>query len=121
MESKKQRKGCVIKTTLVMYIITGLLLILLAFIVSKVDKADMVARIGVIVIYVVSCMLGGYVIGKWKKRQKFLWGLFAGGIYAAILLAIGIIIGMGSFPEPVTALTTILVCMGSGMLGGMIS
>lgn len=121
MKKEKQTKGCVIKTILVMYIITGLLLILLAFLASKVEKPDVVAHIGVIVIYVVSCMLGGYMIGKWKKRQKFLWGLLAGTVYVVILLAIGIIIGMGSLPNPIAALTTILVCMGSGMLGGMVS
>lgn len=121
MERKKQKGGQFIKTLLVMYIVTGLLLIFLAFLVSKVEKEEMVARVGVIAIYVISCMLGGYVVGKMKKTRKFIWGLLAGTAYVVILLAIGLIVGMGSLPEPMTAITTIGVCMGAGMLGGMIS
>lgn len=81
----------------------------------------MVAKIGVIAIYVISCMLGGYIVGKMKKSRKFLWGLLAGTSYVVILLTIGLIIGMGSLPEPMTSITTVGVCMGAGMLGGMIS
>lgn len=121
MERKKQKGGQLIKTVLVMYIVTGLLLIALAFLVSKVDKEEMVAKVGVIVIYVISCMLGGYIVGKMKKTRKFLWGLLAGTAYVVILLAIGLVICRGALPEPMTSITTIAVCMGAGMLGGMIS
>lgn len=121
MERQKQKGGQLLKTLLVMYIVTGLLLIFLAFLVSKVEKEEMVARIGVIAIYVISCMLGGFIVGKMKKTRKYLWGILAGSAYVVILLAIGLIIGMGSLPEPVNAITTIGVCMGAGMLGGMIS
>lgn len=121
MEREKQKGGGMVKATLVMYIITGLLLVLLAFIVSKSEREETVARIGIIAIYVISCMLGGYIIGKIKKTRKFLWGLLAGSVYVTILLAVGIIVGMGTLPELVTALTSAAVCMAAGMLGGMIS
>lgn len=121
MREKKRKKGCLIKAVLVMYIVTGLLLVLLAFVVSKAEKEEMIARIGVIAVYVISCVLGGYVMGKCKGTKKFLWGILAGVIYVVILLAIGVIIGMGSFPNPITALTATVICAASGMLGGMVS
>lgn len=83
MKETKVRRGCVVRSLLVMYIISGLLLVLLAFIVSRVEKEDAVAQVGVIVIYVLSCGIGGFVLGKWKKRQKFLWGLLVGILYVA--------------------------------------
>ncbi len=121
MEAKKGKSGSVIKSVLVMYILTGLLLLLLAFIVSKVDQEEVVAKIGIIVIYVLVCGFGGFMLGRWKQRKKFIWGAIAGLIYVTILLGIGVVIGQGSFPELITAVTTVFVCIGAGMLGGMIS
>ena len=89
--------------------------------VSKADKEEMVARIGVVAVYVISCMLGGYIIGKCKGKRKFIWGMLVGAIYAAILIGIGIIIGMGSLPNLITGATAAAICIASGMLGGMIS
>ena len=120
-KQEKIRKGCVIKTLLMMYIITGLLLVLLAFIVSKVQKEDLVAQIGVIAIYVISCGFGGYVIGKWKKQQKFLWCLLAGVLYVAVLLVIALVIQKGDLPHPIAMGTTAAICAGAGMIGGMVS
>ena len=59
MKETKVRRGCVVRSLLVMYIISGLLLVLLALIVSRVEKEDAVAQVGVIVIYVLSCGIGG--------------------------------------------------------------
>lgn len=78
MKETKVRRGCVVRSLLVMYIISGLLLVLLALIVSRVEKEDAVAQVGVIVIYVLSCGIGGFVLGKWKKRQKFCGGFWLG-------------------------------------------
>ena len=98
MKETKVRKGCVVRSLLVMYIISGLLLVLLALIVSRVEKEDAVAQVGVIVIYVLSCGIGGFVLGKWKKRQKFLWGLLVGILYVATLLGAALWIQKGSLP-----------------------
>ncbi len=95
MKETKVRRGCVVRSLLVMYIISGLLLVLLALIVSRVEKEDAVAQVGVIVIYVLSCGIGGFVLGKWKKRQKFLWGLLVGILYVATLLGAALWIQKG--------------------------
>jgi len=44
MKETKVRRGCVVRSLLVMYIISGLLLVLLALIVSRVEKEDAVRR-----------------------------------------------------------------------------
>lgn len=121
MKQEKKNTGCLIKTILAMYIVTGLLLVVLAFIVSKAEKEEMVARIGVVAVYVISCMLGGFIIGKCKGKKKFVWGILVGAIYAAILIGIGVVIGMGTLPNLITGITAMAICVASGMLGGMIS
>ncbi len=119
-EKKKEKRGCAVKAFFVMYILSGLMLVLLAYLVSKADRQETVARVGVIVIYIVSCLAGGFVMGRWKQRRKFLWGMFAGLLYAAVLIGIAAAIGGGSLP-PASFLATVLpICAFSGMLGGMI-
>lgn len=98
-----------------------LLLVLLALIVSRVEKEDAVAQVGVIVIYVLSCGIGGFVLGKWKKRQKFLWGLLVGILYVATLLGAALWIQKGSLPPIPYMGTASAICIGSAMLGGMLS
>lgn len=120
-EKKKQKRGCFLKAFFVMYILSGLMLVLLAYIVSQVEKQETVARIGVIVIYILSCLVGGFVMGKWKKQRKFLWGMLAGLLYAIVLVGIAVVIGGGSLPSIAFLLTALCICTFSGMLGGMIS
>ena len=118
MKETKVRRGCVVRSLLVMYIISGLLLVLLALIVSRVEKEDAVAQVGVIVIYVLSCGIGGFVLGKWKK---FLWGLLVGILYVATLLGAALWIQKGSLPPIPYMGTASAICIGSAMLGGMLS
>ena len=72
------------------------------------------------VIYILSCLIGGLTAGKGVKEKRFLWGLFTGIIYFVVLAAIsaaaagGVSMSIGGY------ITTALICMGSGMLGGMI-
>ena len=113
MEQAKVQRGCVIRSLLVMYISSGLLLMLLTVVVSRVEKEDMVAQIGIIVIYVFSCGMGGFIIGKWKKRQKFL--------YALTLFVVALAIQKGTMPSLPHILTAAAICIGSSMLGGMLS
>ena len=56
-----------------MYIVTGLGLILMAFLMEKFQLNGTFVEVGVTVIYVVSGIAGGLIAGKKMKRKKFLW------------------------------------------------
>ena len=71
--------------------------------------------------YVLSGGIGGFVLGKWKKRQKFLWGLLVGILYVATLLGAALWIQKGSLPPIPYMGTASAICIGSAMLGGMLS
>ena len=53
-----------------MYVITGLLLVVLAALLGRVEMSDAAVSIGIIATYIVSCFAGGFLIGKKKKVKK---------------------------------------------------
>ena len=61
-----------------MYIVTGLGLILMAFLMEKFQLNGTFVEVGVTVIYVVSGIAGGLIAGKKMKRKRFL-ALFLSG------------------------------------------
>ena len=103
------------------YIVSAILLLALAFGVYKMGIGEKVVAIGIVLIYIVSCLLAGFLIGKLQKNKKFLWGLLMGGLYFIVLLALTGIVDKGLSQVASDFATTLFICLGSGMLGGMIS
>ena len=118
---KEKPVKILIAVEFVMLVISALLLLLLALLLYKAELSEAVVKTGVIVIYVLTGVAGGFLIGKKRKEKKFLWGLAAGMIYFAILFLFSVIMKQGMKTEPVKALTTLILCSASGMAGGMIS
>ena len=122
--TKKQELPAVIQIPKIlagMYLVTGLMLLVLALLVSVVAEEELTAKIGVLVIYVLSCGMGGFLSGRAYRQKKFLWGLLMGGIYFALLFLISFVVNMGEQPNWVHMLTVMSICMGAGMAGGIIS
>lgn len=104
-----------------MYLITALLLFLLALLVQKLQLTDGIVRISICVIYVLSCFTGGFFAGKVLQSRKFLWGMLLGILYMTVMTGITLAAKSGmncSFSE---VFVNLLLCLGSGTLGGMIS
>ncbi|MCD7825046.1 MAG: TIGR04086 family membrane protein [Clostridiaceae bacterium] len=105
----------------IMFIGSLLLLLLLSAIIWKTDGTSALLSGGIIFIYVLINILGGFLAGKSMGQQKFFWGLLVGGVYFAVLLLAGV-----AFAEtPVSGNTQLVsgafVCVISGMLGGMLA
>ena len=62
----------VLSTLLIMYILTGVALFVLAFLLYKMELTENIVTIGITAIYVVSGLLGGIIIGKRMKTRRFL-------------------------------------------------
>ena len=75
----------------------------------------------VIIIYIVTGMSGGILMGKKIKDKKFLWGFLAGTVYFGILLVVSLAVKGGTGIEPVKMVTTCVLCACAGTAGGMIS
>ena len=60
-------------------------------------------------------------MGKLSGTRRFLWGLIAGVIYFALLILISFGIYHSIQSGAGSMATTLLLCAGGGMLGGMVS
>ena len=103
------------------YLITGISLLILALLLYKLDLDEGKITAGIIAIYILSCFLGGLLTGKKAGSRKFLWGTVLGLVYFLLLIAVSAITEPGlsaGFPPLIPSL---FVCMGAGMMGGMLS
>ncbi len=115
MERSKNSAMPVLVDLVAMYVITGLLLVFLAALLGRMDLSDAAVSIGIIATYIVSCFAGGFLIGKKKKRKKYLWGLCVGAFYFAVLLLGNLVVNRGLDGQLVQMLTTAVLCILSGM------
>ncbi len=115
-----ERVISLLKGVLIAYIITVVMLFFMAFLLYQFNLSETVVDIGILVCYVVSSLMAGLCYAINAKSRKFAWGMLAGFVYYAVLLGISI----GIEPEfqllSTSSITTLLICTGSGMLGGML-
>lgn len=109
----------ILKALLACYLVTGMLLLLVAFLLYRFDLSEQMVTIGIVATYVISTLAGGFLAGKIKQERKILWGLLLGVLYFLLLLFISV--GVYRTMEHQNLLTTALLCIGGGMLGGMLS
>lgn len=110
-----------LKSLLFSYILTVLMLGVLAFLLYKLHLGEKAVSMAIIVIYVAATLFGGFLAGKRMRNRRFLWGLLLGGAYFLILAAVSLIVGKGSIQMGSSFFTTLVLCAGGGMLGGMLS
>ncbi len=110
-----------LKALLAAYIVTAVLLLLLTCLLYKLNLDEGKVSIGISAVYVISTFTGGFLIGKWNRVRKFLWGLAEGILYFALLLVISIAVYHSLQDGGANVLTTFLLCAGGGMLGGMLA
>lgn len=110
-----------LKSLLASYIVTGLLLLGLTFLVYKFELDEQLVVGGIVAIYVISTFIGGFIIGKLTQVRKFVWGMAIGLIYFVLLVLISYGVYREFNTNGLNLVTTILLCVGGGMLGGMLS
>lgn len=103
------------------YAITGGSLLLLALLLFKLDLTEGKITAGIIIIYILSCFLGGLLAGKRAGSRKFLWGLLLGLIYVLLLMAVSAFTGPGISAGAPSVITSFIMCVGAGMMGGMLA
>lgn len=102
-------------------IVTCLLTLLLAFVFYQFRMTTKHAAVAVLVVYTLSSFAGGFIGGKLAKSKQFLIGLLIGFIYALILLLVSFVVLHKLDGSVSGAALSVILCMASGMFGGMIS
>lgn len=110
-----------LKALLVSYIVTALLLMGLTMLLYKFELDEKIVSASIVAIYVTSTLIGGIIIGKLVRVKRFLWGMTLGILYFALLLAITLGIYRTLNGDGINLMTTLVLCAGGGMAGGMIS
>ena len=106
----------ILKSLLAAYVVTGILLMILAMALYKFELTEEAVTAGITAVYLLSTFAGGLVAGKLAKIRRFLWGIVLGFL---LLITWGIYRTFhGSGTE---ILITFALCAGGGMAGGMIS
>lgn len=111
----------VLKSLLFAYGITGIALLILAFFLFRFDLGEAPMLAGIIAIYVLSSFLGGFMAGKILRKDKYFWGVVVGLGYFLLLILVSFLVQRKWDMTLQHALTTLLMCLGGGALGGMLS
>jgi len=106
---------------LIAYLVTTVGLLVLAFLLYKFSMTESAVNIGIILIYIAATFLSSFICGKKVKARKFLWGLGIGAAYFVILFLLSFLMNGGAAGLGTNVFTTMLICTGSGMLGGMLA
>lgn len=110
-----------LKTILFSYILTTFLLLILAFLLYKLELSEGPVAVAIIAIYVISTFFAGFMTGKKLQNRKFFWGLLMGAAYFVVLALVSLAVRQSPDTLGDSFFTTMILCAGGGMLGGMLS
>lgn len=118
-EEMKEKAGIWLKSLLISFIVTGLLLVILSFLLYKMRWSTDQIQIGIILVYVVSNIAGGHLLASRIGHQRFFWGILFALSYFIILLLISLAI-RGNFMEDSTqTIKALILCITGGIVGSL--
>ena len=116
-------KGKVVKmvqSITVAYVLTAVMLLILSFIMYKCKVSMTGANSGILATYVLSCLIGGFTFSGCLMQKKYLGGILLGVVYFAVAYVVSAVWNQSIASQMPGMLTAFLICVFSGMLGGMI-
>ena len=109
-----------VKSITVSYLLTAVMLLLLSFIMYKCKVSMSGANSGILASYVLSCLIGGFIFSGCLAQKKYLGGALLGVVYFAVVYLVSAVWNQSIAAQMPGMLTAFLICVFSGMLGGMI-
>lgn len=103
------------------YLVTLVGLFILALLLLQFQLSSETIEIGILVLYLLSVFIAGFLVGKVKKTKKFLWGMAEGMAYYLVLLLLSVLVQKSLGADGRELFTAFCLCTGGGMLGGMLS
>lgn len=110
----------VLKVLLLEYVVSALLLLIVALCMYKAGLAQNVAKILVLGVYFIANFVGGLIIGKAQKNKRLIWGVIMGAAYLAVLLLVSVLTE-GNVNGNNGVLAVSVCCILAGSIGGIMS
>ena len=110
----------ILKCLLLSYLLTTGLLLLLALMLYRFGLSEKIVSVCIVAIYIIVTFFAGFLTGKREGSRKYIWGLLLGSHYFIVLLIVSLIVNHGMSASG-NFFTVLILCAGSGMLGGMVS
>lgn len=102
-----------------MFLASLALLFLLSLWIWKTDGGVGLLSGGVIAIYIIVNLIGGFLVGKSMGKQKFFWGMLTGAVYFSVLLLVGICLADTKLAGNTQLWNGAMLCIVAGTAGGM--
>lgn len=111
----------VLKGLIAAYLITIILLFVIAVAVYKIGMSDTVLNGLITAVYILATFLGGFITGKKVQERKFVWGAVFGLMYILIAVTLSAVTGGAGDGATVPRVTKCIMCVAGGMLGAMLA
>lgn len=108
------------KSVIVAYLITAVVLLVLSFVMYKFKISTAGANGGILFTYVISCLTGGFLFSGCLGEKRYLGGGLMGLLYFVVTYCVSAVWNQSLADQMPGMLTAFLICIFSGMLGGMI-
>lgn len=118
---EKKRIGMLVKPLMAEAAVTGAAILLLSFLMLKMEWGMEQAQLGVWWVYGLACFFGGLAAGRAGEQKKFLRGFAYGSLYFFLLILAALASGGTPTQKPSELLGRFCVCAISGMAGGMMA
>lgn len=118
---KQSKAVWVLKALLISYVVTGIFLLVLALLLYQFNLDEQKVTMGIVLTYVVSTFAGGWVLGKLVGERRFFWGIILGSAYFLLLFGVSVAVNHDFGSNGMNLITTMFLCAGGGMIGGMVS
>ena len=89
------RPKAVLISLVASYLLSALLLFILAFVLYKLKLKESQIAPAVCALYAISCFAGGLLCGKALRTRRFFWGLLTGVLYFLALFTVSILLRHG--------------------------
>lgn len=109
----------VLKSLTASYVVSFVLVLLMSFIMYKLKLNESQTYIGILIIYVVSSAVGGFVLSKSMKSRRLLMGLLMGMLYFLVLMVVSVIVNRGIQDGAESIIKALAACIAGGVIGGI--
>ena len=111
----------IVRTLILSYLFSAVLLLILTLLLYRFRLPEEQITIGIYAVYILSCFLGGFLVGKAMKTRRFFWGMLIGLLYFVVLFLMSSLQNPSAPTELPHMLSVLSMCLVSGMAGGMVS